>query len=150
MKKEYRLGEPVEVAIRNNSDVEYYYQSYYPACYNLEFFDDSQEVRPYPNADPVLTQRYLSPGRFIIPRGTHCDLVGEESVAPGESATIFTWEQQMCIKDRWGCQESVPVEPGEYLVRGQFSHLLDVIGPGYEAVPEAITTITWEFTIQAP
>lgn len=150
MKEEYRLGEAVEVALRNDSDVDYYYQSYYPACNNLEFFDDSQEVRPYPNADPVLTQRYLSPGRFIVPRGTHCDLTGEKFIMPGQSVVIFTWDQQMCIKDRFGCMESVPVEPGEYQIRGEFSSVARVIGPGWDRIPDVITTITWGFTIQPP
>lgn len=151
MEEEYRPGEPVEIAVRNNSDLIYYYQSYYPACYNLQFFDDSQESRLYPNADPERRERLLSPGRFIVPRGTHCDLISEKSLMPGQSVALFTWEQQMCIKDRWGCIESVPVDPGEYLVRGEFSRVAGVVGPGAaNQTPDVITTITWGFTIQPP
>ncbi len=150
MQQEYRLGEPVEVAIRNDSNVTYYFQSTYPACYNLQFFDDSQEIRPYPNADPVGTQAYLSPGEFIVPRGTHCDLIAERSLDPGQSVVLFTWEQQMCIKDRFGCMESVPVGPGQYQFQGEFSIAPNVIGPGSERRPEAITTITWNFTVKSP
>lgn len=150
MEDEYRLGEPIEISVRNNSELNYYYQAQYPACYNLQFFDDSQESRPYPNADPVPKQRFLSPGRFIVPRGTHCDTVWEKSIDPGQTVVVFTWEQQMCIKDRWGCMESVPVEPGEYLVRGEFSSLARVIGPGWDREPDAITTVTWNFTIEPP
>ena len=150
MKEEYRLGEPVEISVRNYSDLDYYYQFQYPACYNLQFFDDSQESRPYPNAEPVLKQRYLSPGRFIVPRGTHCDTIWEKSIEPGQSVVVFTWDQQMCIKERWGCMESVPVEPGEYLVQGEFSSIARVIGPGRDRNPDAITTVTWNFTIQPP
>ncbi len=150
MAEEYRLGEPVEIIVRNNSDLVYYYQFQYPACYNLQFFDDSQESRPYPNADPVLKQRFLSPGRFIVPRGTHCDTIWEESINPGQSVTVFTWDQQMCIKDRWGCIESVPVEPGEFLIQGEFSSVERGIWPGENRRPDVITTITWGFTIEPP
>ena len=150
MKEEYRLGEPVEIAVRNHSDLDYYYQFQYPACYNLQFFDDSQESRPYPNAEPVLKQRYLSPGRFIVPRGTHCDTIWEKSIDPGRSVVVFTWDQQMCIKDRFGCIESVPVQPGEYLIQGEFSSAARVIGPGWDRKPDMITTISWSLTIQPP
>lgn len=150
MEEEYHLGEPVEILVRNNSDLNYYYQFQYPACYNLQFFDDFQESRPYPNADPVPKQRYLSPGRFIVPRGTHCDTIWEKYLEPGTSAVLFTWDQQMCIKDRWGCMESVPVEAGEYLVRGEFSSAARVIGPGWDRKPDVIKTISWSFTIQPP
>ncbi len=150
MQQEYRLGEPVEVAIRNDSSVTYYFQSEYPACYNLQFFDDSQEIRPYPNADPVSTQSYLLPGEFIVPRGTHCDLIVEGSLDPGQAVVLFTWKQQMCIEDRFGCRESVPVGPGQYLFQGEFANAPSVIGPGSERRPDAITTITWDFTIQSP
>ena len=150
MEEVYRLGEPVDIVVRNYSNLDYYYQFQYPACYNLQFFDDSQESRPYPNADRVLTQRYLSPGRFIVPRGTHCDTIWEKSINPGQSVVLFTWDQQMCIKDRFGCIESVPVEPGEFLVRGEFSSAARVIGPGWDRKPDVITTITWGFTIRPP
>lgn len=170
MEEEYRLGEPVEIAIRNNSNVNYYYQGEYPACYNLQFFDDSQVSHPDPYAFPVTQERVLSPGRFIVPQGTHCDIIFEKSLKPGQSVVLFTWDQQMCIKDRWGCIESVPVEPGEYLIRGKFSPVAGVVGfgahqiPGYvifgkfspvegvvgfgaNQTPGAITTVTWGFTI---
>jgi hypothetical protein len=115
-----RLGEPIDIAIRNESDVTYHYQSYYPACYNLQFFDDSSEPRPYPYADPERDERLLLPGQFIVPRGTHCDLIVEESLEPGQTAVLLTWDQDMCIKDEWGCVESVRVGPGAYRIRGEF------------------------------
>ena len=150
MEEEYLLGEPVEIVIRNNSKANYYYQSQYPACSNLHFFDDSQQSRAYPYANPARKERILSPGRFIVPGGTHCDILNEKTLKPGESVALFTWDQQMCIKDRWGCLESVPVEPGEYLIRGEFSRVAKVVGFRAKQSEDQITTVTWGFTIKLP
>jgi len=148
MKDEYRLGEPVEIGIRNGSDGDYYYQSTYPGCFNLKFFDGSNVIRPYPNAEPARTQIYLLPGQFVVPEGTHCDLIAEQPLEPGQSVALFTWGQHICIKDRWGCMESLPVESGEYLVQGEFSNVKGGISPGSAREPESVTTIKWSFTIQ--
>lgn len=56
----------------------------------------------------------------------------------------------MCIKDRFGCTETAPVEPGQYQFQGEFANAPVVIGPGSNRRPEAITTITWNFTVQSP
>lgn len=150
MEAKYSLGDPVEIAIRNDSNQIYYYQSEYPACFNLQFFDDSQESRPYPYADPKSKERVLSPGRFIVPGGTHCDLLFEQALKPGKSVVLFTWGQLMCTKDRWGCLENVPVEADEYVIRGEFSSRAKVIGFGAKRSTDQITTTTWGFTIQPP
>ena len=150
MEAKYSLGDPVEIAIRNDSNQIYYYQSEYPACFNLQFFDDSQESRRYPYADPKSKERVLSPGRFIVPGGTHCDLLFEQALKPGKSVALFTWDQLMCTKDRCGWLESVPVEPGEYLIRGEFSSRAKVIGFGAKKSADQITTATWGFTIEPP
>ena len=150
MEEEYLLGEPVEIVIRNNSKANYYFQSQYPACSNLHFFDDSQESRAYPYADPPRKERILAPGRFIVPGGTHCDILNEKTLKPGESVALFTWDQQVCVKDRWGCMESVPVEPGKYQVRGEFSQVARVVGFRVIQATDVITTATWGFTIHPP
>ena len=148
MKDEYRLGEPVEIGIRNGSDGDYYYQSIYPGCFNLKFFDGSHVIRPYPNTEPQRTQIYLEPGQFVVPEGTHCDLITEQPLEPGQTVALFTWGQHICIKDRWGCIESLPVESGEYLIQGEFSNVQGGISPGSAREPESVTTIKWSFTIQ--
>jgi serine protease inhibitor len=150
MEAEYQRGEPVEITIRNYSDTPYYYQSYYPACYNLKFFDDSPERRAYPYADPSSEERLLLPGQFIVPQGTHCDLISEESLGPGQTVVLLTWDQQMCIQDRWGCIESLPVEPGKYRVRGEFSQAAGVVVPGVDQTEAAITAVQWDFIIKPP
>ena len=43
--------------------------------------------------------------RFIIPPGTHCDLLAEETFKPGERKSLFSWSLDECVKDRWGCVE---------------------------------------------
>ncbi|MBI2918657.1 MAG: hypothetical protein HYY01_11805 [Chloroflexi bacterium] len=149
MKGRYQLGEPVEVRVRNQSKAEtYYYQSYYPACYNLKFFDGSSERRPYPYADPAQPARFLLPGQFIIPRGTHCDLVFEKQLGPDEEVVLLTWDQDMCIKDRWGCVESVQVGPGEYRIVGEFSRIRKDIGPASGERSSEIAVAEWKFVIE--
>lgn len=148
MEDSYQLGEPIEVVILNKSNTNYYYQSYYPACYNLKFFDDSKEARPYPYVDQMKSERVLLPGQFIVPEGTHCDLISEESLEPGDRTVLFTWEQQMCIKDRWGCIESVPVEPGTYRVVGEFSQSAGMIGAGGSQGQGKTITVEREFIIE--
>ena len=63
----YRLGESVEVKIMNVGNVTYYFSLFYEAC-GLSYFDSS--------------------GReFIIPPGTHCDLVNLGEIRPGARAS---------------------------------------------------------------
>lgn len=63
----------------------------------------------------------MPPGEFIIPQGTHCDLPGTSEIGPGEVVTLLTWSQRECVKDNWGCVESIRVNPGRYRVVGEFS-----------------------------
>ncbi|GEM_PF-474665 len=149
MKGRYQLGEPIEVRVRNRSDTDtYYYQSYYPACYNLKFFDGSTERRPYPYADPVQPVRFLLPGQFIIPRGTHCDLISEEQLKPGEDAVLLTWNQDMCVEDRWGCARSITVSRGEYRIVGEFAQSKGVIGPASSERSPETAVAEWKFVIE--
>ena len=58
--------------------------------------------------------------RFIIPPGTHCDILAEETIEPGERKKLFTWSLDECVKDEWGCLESRPLPPGTYTIKGRF------------------------------
>ena len=96
----YEAGETVAVAIENIGTKAYVFQSYYQAC-SLSYFDS--KGRP-----------------FIIPPGTHCDLLAEETIRPGERKKLFTWKLDECVKDAWGCVESRPLAPGTYTIKGLF------------------------------
>lgn len=131
----YAAGEKIEVWIRNNANVSYIYSQYYPACVNLKFYDESTQPRSHPSGigEP------LPPGFFIIPEGTHCDLIGDIEIKPGEQALLLTWNQEECIKDQWGCVESIPVMPGSYRIVGKFRSTM-----GSESTAEG------SFTIKSP
>jgi hypothetical protein len=96
----YEAGETVAVAIENTGTKAYVFQSYYQAC-SLSYFDS--RGRP-----------------FIIPPGTHCDLLAEETIRPGERKKLFTWKLDECVKDAWGCVKSRPLAPGTYTIKGLF------------------------------
>jgi hypothetical protein len=109
----YLVGDRVVVKIENIGDVSYEYQFTYQACF-LSYFD--------------------SHGRkFIIPPGTHCDILGRAAIKPGETKRLFTWDLDECIKDVWGCQKSRPLRPGTYTIRGIFQQA----GEGAPARAEA-------------
>jgi hypothetical protein len=97
----YEVGERVEVRIVNNGDRAYKYNSTgYEAC-ELTYSDQT--------------------GReFIIPPGTHCDLVLIEQIKPGETVKLFEWDLDECTKDRWGCVEEEGLPPGTYTLEGTF------------------------------
>jgi len=97
----YEVGERVEVRIVNNGDRAYKYNSTgYEAC-ELTYSDQT--------------------GReFIIPPGTHCDLVLIEQIKPGETVKLFEWHLDECTKDRWGCVEEEGLPPGTYTLEGTF------------------------------
>jgi hypothetical protein len=96
----YRAGETVDVLIENVGKRTFLFQLEYQACF-LKYFDSSGR-------------------RFIIPPGTHCDLLAEGPIRPGEAKNLFTWKLDECVKDRWGCMESRPLPPGTYRIRGRF------------------------------
>ena len=109
----YLVGDRVAVQIENVGDVGYEYQFTYQACF-LSYFD--------------------SQGRkFIIPPGTHCDILGKAPIKPGETKRLFTWDLDECIRDTWGCQKSRPLRPGTYTIRGTFQRA----GEGSPARAEA-------------
>jgi len=97
----YRTGERVRVKIRNMGPGTFRYNSTgYEAC-NMSYFDSS--------------------GReFIIPPGTHCDLIAIQEIHPGETVTLFTWKLDECLKDNWGCAKAEPLEPGRYEIEARF------------------------------
>ena len=58
--------------------------------------------------------------RFIIPPGTHCDLIAYGTIKPGETKSLFKWKLDECVKDAWGCVRSKPLSPGTYTITGAF------------------------------
>ena len=117
MEDNYALGQHIDIKIRNNGTRSYVYSEYYPACSNLEFYDESVDARQLKSFSEVIE---LPPGLFIIPEGTHCDLVAYREINPGEEVVLLTWSQRECVEDNWGCSESVPVKPGRYTIVGEF------------------------------
>ena len=71
MKDNYPLGQNIEIKIRNNGTKGYVYSEYYPACINLEFYDESEEGHKLerssgpPGEEPEVVE--LPPGLFVIP-----------------------------------------------------------------------------------
>ena len=118
MQDNYALGQNIEIKIRNNGTTSYVYNDYYPACINLRFYDDSQKARQIESFGGFIE---LPPGEFIIPQGTHCDLISASEIRPGEEVVILTWSQLECVKDFWGCGESVPVKAGKYTIVGNLT-----------------------------
>ena len=107
----YRVGERVDVKIVNHGERAYRYNSTgYEAC--------------------ELTYRDETGREFIIPPGTHCDLIAMEEIAPGETVKLFTWALDECVKDSWGCVEEEPLPPGRYTIEGVFRSA-DGSGPAH-------------------
>ena len=113
----YAKGETVNVLIENVGTKTYLFQLYYQACF-LRYFDSTGR-------------------RFIIPPGTHCDLLAEEAIRPGERKKLFTWSLDECVKDRWGCVKSRALPSGTYTVKGH----LKPKAAGAPALAEATFTI---------
>ena len=116
MQDNYALGQDIEIKIRNDGTIKYAYSTYYPACRNLSFHDESLKVRRIESFGEI---KELAPGDFIIPQGTHCDLAGDSEILPGEEAVLLTWDQQECVTDNWGCGESIPLQAGSYNIVGE-------------------------------
>jgi hypothetical protein len=97
----YGFMDKIEVRITNRGERAYEYNSTgYEAC-NLTYRDET--------------------GReFIIPPGTHCDLVAIERIEPGQTVTLFQWNLDECVKDNWGCVKSESLKPGTYTIEGRF------------------------------
>jgi hypothetical protein len=99
----YSQGDRVAVKIKNVGNVTYRYQSVYQACF-LSYFDSN--------------------GReFIIPPGTHCDILSWVPIRPGETKRLFMWDLDECTKDLWGCSRNRPLDPGTYTMQGAFRPL---------------------------
>ena len=145
MQDNYALGQDISIKIKNNGTIKYAYSTYYPACNNLIFHDESLKVRMIESFGEI---KELAPGEFIIPKGTHCDLAGDTELLPGEDAELIIWDQQECIKDNWGCAESIPLQSGSYSIIGSFEGRPDSYDPNaHPYTPGDRTTIEWSFTI---
>ena len=131
----YTLGQ--DITIRNNGPISYFYTTYYPACYNLSFNDESLKVRRIESFGEI---RELATSALLITQGTQCDLAGDTELLPGEEAVLIRWDQQECVIDNWGCAESIPAPAGDYNIVGRF----------YETQypREGETTAKWSFTIR--
>jgi hypothetical protein len=97
---EYKIGTRVAVKLRNNSNRSYIYNTAYEAC-DMRYFDASGR-------------------RFIIPPGTHCDIIAPDEIGPDETVTLFKWKLDECLKDQWGCSKSESLPEGSYTIRGWF------------------------------
>ena len=61
---------------------------------------------------------------------------------------LLIWTQHECVKDNWGCADSVPVKGGYYTVVGKFPESKSPSGPdalSYEKGEEIVAE--WSFTI---
>ena len=112
VRERYRAGQRMLVRIENVGDTAYRYQTIYAACF--------------------LTYRDEEGRRFIIPPGTHCDLLTTATLRPGERTTLFKWDLDECTKDEWGCSRARPLEPGTYRISGTFKPVDD--GPVAHAI----------------
>lgn len=98
--EKYQAGTRVAIKLRNKSNRAYVYNPFYEAC-DMRYFDSSGS-------------------RFIIPPGTHCDIIARERIEPGDTVTLFRWKLNECVKDRWGCAKAEPLPDGAYTIRGWF------------------------------
>ncbi|HEV8571563.1 MAG TPA: hypothetical protein VGR49_00765 [Actinomycetota bacterium] len=112
----YEVGDRVVVRIENVGDATYLYESFYQACFLSYFNSQGHE--------------------FIIPPGTHCDILSRVEIRPGEIKRLFVWDLDECVKDAWGCVKSRRLEPGTYTIRGRFRP----VGQG----PPARAQVTFE------
>ena len=150
MDDSYALGQAIEIKIRNIGTKSYVYSEYYPACRNLEFYNDSQQGRSFERFEPP--ERWylveLPPGLFIIPEGTHCDIANESEIKPGEEVVLLNWGQHECLKDKWGCVESVPVKAGHYTIVGKYPESKGSSDPNALSFEKGNETVAeWSFTI---
>lgn len=94
-------GGKTRVRLRNTGDVSYIYNPFYEAC-------------------EMVYRELPSRRKFIIPEGTHCDLVAREEVKPGDTVTLFRWDLDECIEDNWGCTKARDLKRGRYVMKGWF------------------------------
>ena len=118
LRDRYPAGHRVPVRIRNTGDVAYEYQTMYQAC-DLVYRDSAGRA-------------------FLIPPGTHCDLISIAAIAPGETKLLFKWGLDECTRDAWGCVRSRPLEPGTYSIAGVFK----AVESRTPARAEAMFTVT--------
>ena len=145
MEDHYALGQEIEIKIKNNGTTSYVYSEYYPACNNLEFYYGSQEARQLETLEGSVE---LPPGLFIVPEGTHCDIANESQIKPGEEVVLLTWSQHECVKDKWGCIESVPLKAGRYTIVGGFPESIGSSEPDALSFEKGDKTVVdWSFTI---
>jgi len=97
----YTVGQRIKVRLANETDTTYLFNDTgYEAC-NMTYADQN--------------------GReFIIPPGTHCDLVTMVDLPPGATDFLFFWSLDECTRDEWGCVRSRPLDPGTYTISGSF------------------------------
>ena len=93
-------GGKTRVRLRNDDDVAYRYNSAYESC-DMVYRDGSGR-------------------QFLVPEGTHCDLIIPAELQPGDTVTLFKWNLDKCVKDSWGCVKERDLKAGWYHMRGRF------------------------------
>lgn len=97
----YTFGETASFSFRNDGTVPYDL-GHQPQCRLL--FEDDDTSRD-----------------FRIPANTHCDLVGENLLDPGETRLIVSgWSLDECTIPSFFCFGARPLESGDYTITGSF------------------------------
>ena len=148
MRDNYRLGEEIEIRIRNNSEVNYIYPAQQDACQGLGFYYDSDGTEPQDGGTGEVT---AEPGLFEVPKRAHCDLPGEKEIKPSEEVLLLTRRQEECgAQNGWRCIKSVPVKAGKYNVVEEFYESKGPVpeneGPYFEKGRKVVAE--WIFTIE--
>ena len=94
-------GGKTRVRLRNSGNDTYIYNPFYETC-------------------DMVYRELPSRRKFLVPEGTHCDMAGYEELAPGETAILFRWDLDECVKDNWGCTKARDLPVGRYLMKGWF------------------------------
>ncbi len=101
LEESYKVGEKIEVKIKNNSRLSYLYNQKYPGC---EFTYSDNTGR-----------------EFFIPNAIHCDKVVTVEIRPNETKKLFEWKLDECTSDIFfGCNKTQSLPEGTYTMSGTF------------------------------
>jgi hypothetical protein len=96
----YKQRETADISIKNVGKNAYLFDS----CYDLLSFKNS------------------SGEEFLIPEiSGGCDLKITQTIRPGETAKLYSWDLDKCVDCNMGCLKSNPLDPGFYTVKAKFS-----------------------------
>ncbi|MEK7703184.1 MAG: hypothetical protein AAB317_04410 [Nitrospirota bacterium] len=100
LKEKYKMGDKVEVKMKNTGKISYLYNQKSPAC-DFSYFDGAE-------------------GEFFIPQAKGCDLVITTEIAPGETKKLFEWDLSQCLQDDFECFKNESLPEGQYTIKGSF------------------------------